>query len=104
ADPQPPGKLSLRAKAHARSSPVAKADTVEALLAKESPHGLRRNGTAFEPPIGCERPQDQGDGGRGMLAADLEEKRALLGRELAGTAAIAARLRPKRLEAAPPIG
>src|SRR5206468_5821287 len=68
--PEGSGALRLPAEADPRSTAVAKPDAVQALFAKESPHGLRGHGSALEPPVRRERAHDQRDAGRGMLAAD----------------------------------
>jgi hypothetical protein len=67
--------LPARAALHGRA--------VEALLAVEAPHGRVRDGVLAEAAVEDERPHDHRHRRSRVLAADVEEVRALLGGQLA---------------------
>jgi len=73
-------------------------------LAIQPGHGGRRHRALGQAPVEDQRAQDQRHRGPGVLASDIEQQLALLGQELATTAAIRARARSERGEAALPVG
>ena len=77
---------------------------VEAVLDVEPAHRGRRDRARREPAVGDERPQDERHRRRAVLLADVEQELPLLGGELLGVAAVAARRGPQGGEAAGPVG
>ena len=56
-----------------------------------------------QPAVGDERAQDERHRRTGVLAPDVEQQLALLGRQLAGAAAVGARVGPERVEPTAPV-
>jgi hypothetical protein len=80
--------------------PPSRGHAIEAVLDVQPAHGRRRDRAGLEPPVGDERPQDERDQGGAVLAPDVEKELSLLGGELLGVAAVAARRGPERGEPA----
>jgi len=72
-------------------------------LAVETLHRRRRDGAFGEPTVSDECADDQRHRRGRVLAADIEEEIPLIGRQLAGAAAVRSRRRSERLEAAAAI-
>jgi hypothetical protein len=73
-------------------------------IAVEPGHRRDRHRALGDPAVEHERARDQCRRRAGVLAPDVEQERALLGRQLAGTTAIGARVGPERLESTASVG
>ena len=102
--PQRAGTLCLPAQARGGAGAVSDGDAIESVLDEEAAHGGLRDGALVEPSIADERAENERDGGRGVLAPDVQKKRTLLGPELMSAAPVTARFGAERGEATLAIG
>src|SRR6185369_12662661 len=77
---------------------LAHGHAVEAVRDVEPAHGRLRDSAIGQPAVGDERAQDERHRRGAVLLADVEEELALLGGQLLGVTAVAARRGPERLE------